>query len=81
MAKRLKSYYLEARYDARQSFYNKARVEEYSDGSMALYSYETRVAEINKNGIYKCLGKWSQTTTRHIREFEKQFSYLIKEVK
>ena len=31
-------------YDSRQSFYGKARVEEFSDGSEVLWSYSTAVA-------------------------------------
>ena len=68
------TFYLMARYDARKSFYNKARVEVNPDGSMVLYSYETKVAVIDKNGKYKSLGTWSMTTSRHQMEFEKQFA-------
>lgn len=70
----IKNFYeLSARYDSRKSFYGKAQVIEYSDGSHALKSYNTIVSR-EKGGKVKHLGKWSNTTSRHQREFEKQFS-------
>lgn len=70
-------YELECRYDTRQSFYGKALVEDiYNDNSvLVLYSYGTKVAQITKNKDntkYRYLGKYSQTTTRHQKEFFKQ---------
>lgn len=67
-------YELGARYDARKSFYGKAHVIEYSDGTKALQSYDTIVSTCDNAGHVEHLGKWSQTTSRHQREFEKQFS-------
>ena len=66
-------YELLARYDARKSFYGKAKVLELDNGTKQLLSYDTIVGEI-RNGKYIQLweGK-SQTTTRHIKEFKKQF--------
>lgn len=64
---------LSARYDARASFYGKAKVVEHEDGSHDLLSYGTLVSQ-EKDGKITHLGKWSQTTTRHQKEFEKQFS-------
>lgn len=66
-------YELSARFDSRKSFYGKAHVIELDDGTKQLQSYDTIVGEI-KNGKYFQLwdGK-SQTTTRHIKEFIKQF--------
>ena len=64
---------LDARYDARKSFYGKANVYAMKDGSFVLVSYSTPVA-ICKNGVVTRFGKWSQTTTRHQKEFEKQFN-------
>jgi hypothetical protein len=63
-------YYLEARYDNRNSFYNKAVVF-FEGDKRILYSYHTKVAEIkgNKAIVY---GAFSQTTLRHIKEFLKQ---------
>lgn len=67
-------YELSARYDSRKSFYGKAHVIELDNGTLQLLSYDTIVGEI-KNGKYFQLwdGK-SQTTTRHIKEFIKQFA-------
>jgi len=66
---------LQARYDARQSFYKKANVGSFtwSDGQKAIYlkSYDTIVACIFKNQL-RIYGYFSQTTARHIREFAKQ---------
>lgn len=66
-------YELTARFDRRKSFYGKALVIELDNGVKQLQSYSTIVGEI-KNGKYFQLwdGK-SQTTTRHINEFKKQF--------
>lgn len=79
-------YELNCRYDRRQSFYGKAKVEDiYNDNSvLVLYSYDTRVAQItkNKNNIkYHYFGKYSQTTTRHQKEFFKQNGLDDKEIK
>lgn len=77
--------FLNAIYDNRKSFYNKAIVTENcviwadgqtvkADGEKHLYSYGTEVCYIdNKNKIH-LLPKWnfSQTTLRHIKEFLKQ---------
>ena len=62
---------LEANYDARASFYGKARVEVKEDGSKVLTSYTTEVAEI-KGDVAKVYGLHSATTLRHIKEFLKQ---------
>lgn len=67
-------YELSARFDSRKSFYGKAHVKQYEDGSLELVSYTTTVARIDANGHYESLGKWSQTTTRHQNEFRKQFA-------
>lgn len=59
-------------YDSRSSFYNKAKV--YDNGNIVeLYSYDTLVSKYDKNtGEVEHLGKYSPTTSRHQREFEKQ---------
>ena len=82
------TYDLSCRYDARQNFYGKAKVEVYlgaTGGSVCLYSYGTLVAEVitefNGKKIYKYLGKFSQTTTRHQKEFFKQQDLSEKEIK
>lgn len=67
-------YELGARYDSRKSFYGKAHVIDHGNGFYQLQSYDTIVSEC-RNGKVKHLGKWSMTTSRHQREFEKPFSY------
>ena len=81
-------YDLGCRYDSRKSFYGKAQVEEKEyDNFMAyiLLSYGTEVASIEKynNGLinYYYNGKYSQTTTRHQKEFFKQYGLSDKEIK
>lgn len=63
-------YELDARYDARQSFYGKAHVVVYDD-RVILRSYSTDVAMIKDGKIY-LNGYYSQTTNRHIKEFARQ---------
>lgn len=73
-------YDLSCRYDSRQSFYGKAQVEQKEENSLIinnLYSYGTLVAQrltdVNTmKTTYKYLGKYSQTTTRHQKEFFRQ---------
>lgn len=69
----MKIYELSARYDSRKSFYKKAHVIDYENGILELQSYNTIVSRC-VNGVVEHLGKWSATTTRHQREFEKQFA-------
>lgn len=66
-------YDLQSRYDARQSFYNKARVIVDGDKKL-LISYNTIVAEI-EDGKAKVYGTYSQTTLRHIKEFLLQHGF------
>ena len=68
----MKIYELTARYDARKSFYGKAYVIDHEDGTLELQSYDTIVSRC-VNGKVEELGEWSQTTTRHQKEFRKQF--------
>lgn len=68
-------YELSARYDSRKSFYGKAQVVDFQDGTIELRSYGTLVArvvngKIDENAEYPA----SHTTRRHIREFYKQFA-------
>jgi hypothetical protein len=82
-------YDLDCRYDTRASFYGKARVEEYEDENartLHLLSYGTFVANIvyykNKNKkVYEYFGRYSQTTTRHQKEFFRQNGLSDKEIK
>lgn len=69
----MNTYELDARFDARKSFYGKAKVIDHGNGFLQLMSYETIVSEC-KDGKVTHLGKWSQTTSRHQREFERQFA-------
>lgn len=68
----MKIYELSPSYDARKSFYKKAHVIDYENGTIELLSYNTVVSRC-VNGKVEDLGKWSNTTTRHQREFRKQF--------
>ena len=63
-------YYLQVRFDARYSFYKKAKVIEF-EGDLYLQSYNTIVAKI-ANGKAEVYGWFSQTTARHINEFLQQ---------
>ena len=68
----MKIFELVPRYDTRKSFYGKARVVDHENGTIELQSYDTIVSRC-VNGKVEELGKWSQTTTRHQKEFRKQF--------
>lgn len=61
-------------FDARKSFYNKAKIETIENYN-TLYSYDTKVCIITENTKEVLLfntEKWTQTTLRHIKEFIKQ---------
>lgn len=68
----MKIFELSPRYDTRKSFYGKAHVIDHEDGTLELQSYDTIVSRC-VNGKVEELGKWSVTTTRHQKEFRKQF--------
>ena len=70
---RTRFYELEARFDSRKSFYGKAHIIDHGNGFYQLQSYDTVVSEC-RDGKVTHLGKWSNTTTRHQREFERQFA-------
>ena len=79
---------LEPQYDSRKSFYGKAKYEVIEqDGTrfFNLYSYGTLVATAKQESdgkmSYTHLGKYSQTTSRHQREFFKQMGLSDKEIK
>ena len=80
MKKLLCKYYLDCRYDSRASFYNKAQVEHFEDGTKILTSYSTVVAVI-KNDRAFINGFYSQTTTRHIKEFLRQNGFKVDSIK
>lgn len=54
----MKIYELPARYDARKSFYGKAHVIDYENGTLELQSYDAIVSRC-VNGKVEELGKWS----------------------
>lgn len=80
-------YDLDCRYDSRKSFYGKAQVLEQTMSDWKetdLYSYNTLVAKIietKKTKKYIYYGKYSQTTTRHQREFFRQNGLSDKQIK
>lgn len=80
-------YDLSCRYDSRQSFYGKAKIELTKKDNIEdyiLFSYNTPVARIEKTKNktrYIYFGKYSQTTTRHQKEFFKQYGLSDKEIK
>ena len=86
-------YELDCRYDSRKNFYGKAIVierDEEQDNVMyeiiELYSYSTLVARITRNketclSTCEYLGQYSQTTTRHQKEFFKQNGLSDKQIK
>lgn len=71
---------LECRFDSRASFYSKAKVITHPNNKISLLSYNTEVAVFDKDKnelLVKASemsnnGKYSNTTTRHIREFALQ---------
>ena len=70
-------------YDARKSFYGKAKVETDTElGVTSLYSYGTLVAAVFRymgdNGRAAVYGTYSATTLRHIKEFLKQHGFTAK---
>lgn len=70
---------LSAQYDSTKSFYGKARVETSDDERyMTLYSYATPVCKLDREtGKYKVdTNALTNTSTRHVREFLRQFAGL-----
>lgn len=72
--------YLEPRFDGRASFYKKAKVVKKDNGDEELYSYGTHVGGMRDGKPYS-KGKWSQTTSRHQKEYFLQKGFDPKEVK
>ena len=69
MAKVIRDYALIPK-DGHKSFYGKAIVREYEDGTKVLRSYSTDVASIDKNGkLHRHWDNWSATTGRHVAAF------------
>lgn len=69
----METFDLISRYDSRKSFYGKAKVLILDNGTIQLQSYDTIVGEIRDGKYYQLWDGKSQTTTRHIKEFKKQF--------
>jgi len=69
------SYILKPSYDSRKSFYGKAIVE-VQDNKHILYSYNTKVAEIDGETA-RVFGTYSITTLRHIKEFLLQHGFKV----
>ena len=72
-------YELTARFDSRASFYRKAIVKLFNHNGKEcykLYSYGTLVMVIENDKSYRMEddGLYSYTTTRHCREFVRQFN-------
>ena len=73
-----KMFDLKSEYDSAKSFGGKAKVLETNNknvNDLQLYSYNTLVARITTICGIKtcyCFGKYSQTTTRHQKEFFRQ---------
>lgn len=68
----MRIYELEPQFDARKSFYGKAHIVDHENGVFELQSYNTIVSRC-VNGKVEELGKFSNTTTRHQKEFRRQF--------
>ena len=70
-------YYLQAINDRCKSFYKKAKVFVFEDGRKVLRSYATDVAFIKCGELY-VYDLYSNTTTRHIKEFATQNGFSFK---
>ena len=82
-------YFLKCKYDSRASFYKKAKVVIKEDNiayNQLLYSYNTLVGTYTKDKMsdlerFTCNGRFSQTTTRHQKEFFRQKGLTDKQIK
>lgn len=67
--------------NGRKSFYGKAKIKVFADGSEVLQSYNTDVLKKTAEGVYLRLwGGWSATTGTHIKSYcgmtKKEFEKL-----
>ena len=62
---------LKTQYDTRKSFYGKAVVEQ-EENTTNLFSYNTKVATISKDGTAQVFNTHTQTTLRHVKAFLQQ---------
>ena len=66
----MKKYFLDTIYNRQKSFYKKAVIfEDEKTGDKWLISYDTLVAKIIDDKIYRCWSGYSKTTQNHINEF------------
>ncbi|MDO5562446.1 MAG: hypothetical protein Q4F74_02425 [Synergistaceae bacterium] len=65
---------LTPQFDSRISFYGKAHLLLHDNGKIQLQSYATIVAEKTPDGEIKVFGRYSATTSRHVKEFIKQIT-------
>lgn len=78
---------LTPQYDTRKSFYKKAQIRRHEDEhakTRQLLSYNTLVANIveyKDKIIFENFGKYSQTTTRHQKEFFKHYGLTDEQIK
>ena len=63
---------LQAIYSHTKSHYGKAQVEYLENGHKVLYSYNTKVCELDNNNNIIDIGYYSATTSRHINDFLQQ---------
>jgi hypothetical protein len=69
MAKVIRTYDL-VPCDSHKSFYGKAVVRDYDDGTSVLRSYATDVMRRDADGtLHRLWGGWSATTGRHVAAF------------
>lgn len=74
----MEKYLLETVYDSRKSFYRKATVYIFANGTRVLESYDSIVALVKGNEL-QVFGNWdvSPTTLRHVKEFAKQQHFYV----
>ena len=72
-------YKLESLFNSQKSFYGKANIES-ENGKKTLISYNTKVCFIENNKAF-VNGLYSNTTTRHIKEFLKQNGFKAEDSK
>ena len=72
-------YELIPQFDSRKSFYKKAMVKT-EDNQKTLYSFDAKVCIINLDlKTAQIISLFSETTTRHIKEFLKQNGFKVED--
>ena len=71
-----REYELIPKYDARASFYGKARVRVDDHGNKFLFSYNVPVMwwDAKNMSLHRLWDGWSSTTGRHVKEFSHQMA-------